>query len=197
MSIETTNTMKRRMVMQIDDSGDGVLHEGEIVAQRRFGVVREGKAMSRIIRDRLTPGLAKFIEAQPFFFIATANHHGECDCSFRGRQHNAPGDPDPAIKVMDETTLVFPDYAGNNLYNSLGNIIVNPNIGLLFINFQNTARVRVNGRAGIIEDPEAFRDIWPDALRCVRVDILQAYPNCRNRIPAMAMAEGGATRRIP
>lgn len=169
-------------------NGDGdVLHEGEIDAQRRFGAEAAGRAMSRIIRDRLSPAQAAFIQAQPFFFIATANHRGECDCSFRGRQHRPSGEPAPSLMVLDERMLVFPDYAGNTLFNSLGNILVNPGIGMLFVDFGTGARLRVNGRAEIIEDRAAFRDVWPDAERSVRVAVEQAFPNCRQRVPLMAM----------
>jgi len=161
-------------------SEPGVLHDGEIEAQRRFGVTREGQAMSRVLRDRLSPGMTAFIEAQPFFFIATANDRGDCDCSFRGSQH-----PDPALKVIDPTTLVFPDYSGNNLYNSLGNILSNPHIGLLFVDFAHPARARVNGRAEIIEDPAVYQTIWPEALRYVKVSVVQAFPNCKQRVPML------------
>lgn len=165
----------------------GILHEGEREAQKRFGVATEGQAMSRIVRDHLSSGMIRFVEAQPFFFIATADDRGECDCSFRGRQHNPPVDPDPAVKVLDARTLIFPDYSGNNLFNSLGNIMTNPHIGMLFIDFRNPTRLRINGRAEIIEDKRAFGDIWPEAQRYIKVTVLQAYPNCRQRVPAMVM----------
>lgn len=167
----------------------GILHQGEREAQRRFGAMREGEAMSRIVRDRISPALARFLEAQPFCFIATADNRGECDCSFRGRQHNLPHSPDPLLKVVDEKTLVFPDYSGNKLYNSLGNILVNPHIGMLFVDFRTGVRVRINGRAEIIENPQAFQEAWPDALRYVQVAVAQAYPNCNARVPKMALAQ--------
>lgn len=168
----------------------GILHQGEIEAHRRFGVSRQGEAMTKIVRDRLSPALARLLEAQPFFFIATANHHGDCDCSFRGRRHDAPHDPEPVLKVLDEKILVFPDYSGNNLYNSIGNIMVNPNIGMLFVDFDQVTRVRINGRAEIIEDRRAFQEIWPTALCYVKVTVSQAYPNCKARVPRMVPARG-------
>jgi hypothetical protein len=89
---------------------------------------------------------------------------------------------------LDAKTLVFPDFSGNKLYNSLGNILVNPHIGMLFVDFQNRSRARVNGAAKIIEDKRAYEDIWPTAQRYVRVAVQQAYPNCRARIPKMNFA---------
>lgn len=166
-----------------------ILHAGEREAQRRYGA--EGFWNDHnlgMIRDHLPPAWAGFLESQAFFFIATANDKGECDCSFRGREFNASGERYPLLKVLDEQTLVFPDYSGNKLYNSLGNMLVNPHIGMLFVDFENRSRARVNGYAVIIEDPLAYADTWPRALRYVRVTVEQAYPNCKARIPQMSFA---------
>lgn len=170
------------------DADSGVLHEGELAAQARFGLAAEGAAMSRMIRGRLTPAMLRFIEAQAFFFLATTNRAGECDCSFRGRQHVPPAPPEPIVAALDDRTLVFPDYPGNNLFNSLGNIIDNPHVGLLFVDFAKPARVRVNGRAAIIDDMRDFRSLWPDAPRGVRVAVSQAFGNCSQRIPILTPA---------
>jgi predicted pyridoxine 5'-phosphate oxidase superfamily flavin-nucleotide-binding protein len=170
-----------------DDRQPAILHPGELEAQRRFGA--EGywdTDRLAMIRDHLPPTWTAFLEAQAFFFIATANRAGACDCSFRGREFDASGRPYALLKVLDKKTLVFPDFSGNRLYNSLGNLLENPQIGLLFVDFQQRARARVNGDAEIIEDRSAHQDLWPTALRYVRVTVRQAYPNCKARIPPMA-----------
>lgn len=166
-----------------------ILHEGELDAQRRFGF--EGFwndfNLSAMFRDSVSKGFADYIERLPFFFIATANNRGECDCSFRGREFDASGNPYPLLKVIDPKTLVFPDYRGNKLFNSLGNMLVNPQIGMLFIDFENRARARINGAAEIVEDPSMYSHIWPLAQRYVRVTPVQVYGNCKARIPKMAL----------
>lgn len=166
-----------------------LLHEGEIDAQRRFGV--EGFwsdfNLRAMFRDSVSEGFASYIEALPFFFIATANARGECDCSFRGREFDASGNAYPLLKVIDHKTLVFPDYRGNKLFNSLGNILVNPQIGMLFIDFENRNRARINGAAEIIEDAAVYADTWPLAHRYVQVTPAQVYGNCRARIPRMTL----------
>lgn len=168
---------------------DELLHGGEKEAQKRFGA--EGfwnlHNLNAMFHDTIPPKLAAFIEDLPFFFIATANTKGECDCSFRGREHDVSGQPYPLVKVIDKKTLVFPDYRGNKLYNSLGNIIVNGHIGMLFIDFQSRTRVRVNGCAEIIEDKTAYSDIWPLAQRHIKVTAEQVYGNCKARIPKMTL----------
>lgn len=106
----------------------------------------------------------RFFRKSAVFFIATSDKCGRCDCSFRGREWNISGKPYPLLKVIDPKTIVFPDYSGNMLYNSLGNILVNPNIGMLFVNFQSRSRARVNGAAEIIVNKDAYLKTWPLAL---------------------------------
>lgn len=168
---------------------DELLHEGEKEAQKRFGVegVWNFHNLNAMFHKTIPRSLATSIESPPFFFIATANSVGECDCSFRGREHDVSGEPYPLVKVLDAKTVVFPDYRGNKLYNSLGNIIVNDHIGMLFVDFQSRTRVRLNGRAAIIENQTAHADIWPLAQRYVLVTAEQVYGNCRARIPAMKL----------
>ncbi len=173
-----------------DTNIGNIFHEGELEAHRRYCADKPLAPISLggMIRKEIPLPLADFLESQPFFFIATSNHLGQCDCSFRGREFNISGEAYPLLKVLDTKTIIFPDFSGNNLYNSLGNIIVNPNIGMLFVDFQNRSRVRVNGTAEIIEDKNTYSKIWPSALRYIQVRVEQAYPNCNARIPKMMMA---------
>src|SRR4051794_23027586 len=94
---------------------------------------------SRALADRLqdvrvhqafTEADKAFIEHSSFFFLATADAHGQPDCSFKG---GLPG----FAQVMAPDLLVFPDYDGNGMFKSLGNILSNPGVGLLFISFEN------------------------------------------------------------
>lgn len=170
---------------------DEILHEGERQAQERFaksGAWPE-RALNRMFMTEFDPGVARFLEMQPFFFIATSDEHGHCDASFRSTEPGRDGQFQPSVKVIDRQRLVFPDYSGNNLFNSLGNILVNPHIGMLFIDFQHALRFRVNGRAEIIEDPDAFGDVWSTADRYVRVTVDQVFGNCSKRIPTLIPAQ--------
>lgn len=132
------------------------------------------------------------MEVLPFFFIATANDKGECDCSFRGREYDAAGQADPLLKVIDPHTLIFPDYGGNNFFNSLGNLVVNAPIGMLFVDFSLRLRLRVNGAACVITDREAYAREWPTAQRYVQVQVAQAYGNCPSRIPRLSLVPAAA-----
>lgn len=131
------------------------------------------------------------IEAAPFFFLATAAE-GSVDCSFKGGE---PG----FVRVTGDSELAWPDYDGNRMYRSLGNIRQSSRVGLLFIAFDGrqfdgpdfnarAARMRVNGNATIDESPEALADL-PGAKRLIRVAVDHIFPNCPRYIPTMEMVE--------
>lgn len=180
--------------MHADDipPDDPLNHDGELLMRRRFRSNYHWDAgnLPAMMRASLSASLARFIEAQPFFFIATAGRDGHCDCSFRGREYSAFGQALPALKVLDACQLVFPDFSGNGLYNSLGNIIQNPHIGMLFMDFDRQRRARVNGLARIDLPDAVSQRIWPMAQAVIRVEVEQAYGNCAARIPRLRMVEG-------
>jgi hypothetical protein len=124
-----------------------------------------------------------FIERLDMFFLATADADGHPQCSYKG------GDPG-LVKVVDEHTLAFPNYDGNGMYLSMGNVLENPNVGLLFIDFQGNPprRLRVNGTASIDEhDPLAGE--WERAQFIVRVHAGEVFPNCPRYIHRMELVE--------
>lgn len=168
---------------------DKTTYAAEQAAHKHFGVDAFWRAhdFDAQFHASIPNGLAVFLEALPFFFIATANLHGECDCSFRGREHDASGRPYALVKLIDAKTLIFPDYSGNNFFNSLGNMLVNGQIGMLFIDFESRHRVRINGRANIIKDRHAYAELWPLAQRYIQVSVEQVFGNCQSRIPRMKL----------
>src|SRR5690349_11300041 len=117
------------------------------------------------------------------FFIATVDEDGQPQCSYKG------GDPG-FVRVLDEHTIAFPNYDGNGMYLSLGNVLTNPHVGLLFIDFTSArpSRLRVNGTASIDESDE-LGDAYPGAQFIVRVHATQVFPNCPRYIHRMALIE--------
>lgn len=122
-----------------------------------------------------------FIERCSMFFVATADANGLPDCSYKG---GLPG----FVRVVDGHTLAFPDYDGNGMYRSWGNVLVNPNIGLLFIDFENAERIRVNGTAQISSDDSLCTE-YPGAVFIVRVTADKIFPNCPRYIHKMQLVE--------
>ena len=153
--------------------------QGESEAQRRWGRKEhlDPARLSRLLLDHIPSEYHVRIEAVPFFFLATSNAKGHCDCSFKG---GGPG----ILRVLDARRLAFPDFSGNGLFMSLGNILENPHVGLLFIDFADGARLRVNGRASIHDDG-ATRALFPHAARVVMVAVDEVTPNCAAFVPRL------------
>lgn len=165
---------------------DHPFHTGELDAQLRFNDdwdEQKALRLARIIGDSLGEEEVRFIEGLPFFFLATSDIEGNCDCSFKGTEPDADGRLLSIAWVAGPRRLVFPDYAGNRMFNSLGNILGNPHVGMLFIHFATRRRLRVNGRARILDLDEECRTRWPPANRIVEVEVEQVYWNCSKRIP--------------
>jgi predicted pyridoxine 5'-phosphate oxidase superfamily flavin-nucleotide-binding protein len=144
---------------------------------------------SRRIADRLEEKLARatftdenrrFIESAIYFFIATADSEGRPDCSFKGG-------PAGFVRVTAADELAFPDYDGNGMFKSLGNMLVNPAVGLLFIALHGKPqRLRVNGTATVRrDDPLLSGTIGAQLI--VRVRARAIFPNCPRYIPQLAL----------
>jgi predicted pyridoxine 5'-phosphate oxidase superfamily flavin-nucleotide-binding protein len=134
-------------------------------------------------------GDKEFIERMDMFFLATADEHGHPQCSYKG------GDPG-FVQVIDPHTLAFPNYDGNGMYLSMGNVLVNPHVGMLFIDFtaERPSRLRVNGVASI--DPEdPLVGAWPGAQFVVRVRPTEVFPNCPRYIHRMTLV--GRSKFVP
>ena len=160
-----------------------MFHDGNRRLQDQF--------QSRRIADRLEEKLTRtaftdddrtFIESAVYFFISTADAMGHPDCSFKG---GMPG----FVRVTGPAELAFPDYDGNGMFKSLGNLTVNPNVGLLFIALHGKPRrLRVNGVAVVTrDDPLLTRT--EGAQLIVRVTARAIFPNCPRYIPTMQLVE--------
>ena len=141
-------------------------HEGMRSLQDRYeGREVADRLEAHRVHSKFEEADRLLIESSPFFILATAGIEA-VDCSFKG---GAPG----FVKVTGPTTLEWPDYDGNRMYRSLGNIISNPRVGLLFFRFDGhlfdgyAARLRINGRAEVDESIESTRKL-PGAKRLIR-----------------------------
>jgi len=166
-------------------------HEGNRALQDAFGSRALADRLDEKLRhDRFTEADAGFIAAQPFFFLATADAEGRPDCSFKG---GPPG----FARVVAPDLLVFPDYDGNGMFKSLGNIAANPHVGLLFIAMgERAGRLRVNGRAEVVADDPMMADL-PGAQLLVKVTPADIFPNCPRYIPKMAIEEASPYAPAP
>jgi uncharacterized protein len=159
---------------------------GEHELQRHY---RSQDRASRFYRhqvlDRLNDRMIAFIGRQEMVWIATADGHGECDCSFRAG-------PAGFVQVLDAWTMRYPEYRGNGVMASLGNIRENPHVGMVFLDFdQERIGLHINGTARIVEaeDPNGER---PRVERRVEVRVQEAYIHCRKHLPHLVKVAADA-----
>jgi predicted pyridoxine 5'-phosphate oxidase superfamily flavin-nucleotide-binding protein len=159
-----------------------VYHEGNRALQDRFDTRRLADRLEeRVLHDRIGESDRRFIEGRDMFFLATCDADGRPNCSYKG------GDPG-FVRVLDEYTIAFPNYDGNGMYLSMGNVLVNPNVGLLFIDFERGRRMRLNGVA-TIEPQDPLLAEYPEAQFIVRVSTRQVFPNCPRYIHRYQLVE--------
>ncbi len=167
---------------------------GEHELQEKHNTTSRANAFYRHqVLGYLNPLMQAFVTKQEMMFVGTADRHGEADTSFRAGLAGF-------IRVLDQKTLVYPEYrGGNGVMSSLGNISENPHVGLLFVDFADRIGLHVNGRARIVENDEFLRvasasepfseDIPPATgrgpERWVVVSVLEAYIHCSKHIPRM------------
>jgi predicted pyridoxine 5'-phosphate oxidase superfamily flavin-nucleotide-binding protein len=170
---------------------------GEHDLQERYGTRSRAEAFyTKQVLRYLNPPMCAFIARQEMFFLSTADSQGECDVSFRAGEAGF-------VHVLNERILVYPEYRGNGVLASLGNISENPHAGLLFIDFfHDKIGLHVNGAAKILSNEQllTFPAISAALLadraetggrrpeRWVMVGVEEAYIHCSKHIPRLKKA---------
>jgi predicted pyridoxine 5'-phosphate oxidase superfamily flavin-nucleotide-binding protein len=150
---------------------------------RRLADRLEEMIISDVIGEQDKP----FIESREFFFLSTVDQQAQPTVSFKG---GPPG----FVKVVDERTIAFPSYDGNGMFYSMGNLKGKPEIGILFIDFENPHRVRFHGTASIQEN-DPLLDEYHEAELVVRVSLSKMWINCPRYIPKFQKVE--SSRYVP
>ena len=146
-------------------------HDGSRSLQDRFDTRALADRIDELlVTDTISDGDRAFIEDRDMFFLATADPEGRPTCSYKGGE---PG----FVRVLDSHTLAFPNYDGNGMYLSTGNLLLNPHVGMLFIDFAAGHRMRLEGTASI-EPDDPLQAEYPEAQFVVRVRARAVYPNC-------------------
>ena len=163
-------------------TGDSFYHDGNRALQDQFGSRRIADRLETLKRTAFTEDDKAFIESAIYFFLATADDEGQPDCSFKGG-------PAGFVRVTGPSELAFPDYDGNGMFKSLGNMAVNANVGLLFIALHGPPRrLRVNGAARIDRaDPLMASTVGAQMI--IRLEARAIFPNCPRYIPGLQLAQ--------
>jgi predicted pyridoxine 5'-phosphate oxidase superfamily flavin-nucleotide-binding protein len=150
---------------------ENLYHGGSRRLQDRFDTRRIADRLEeKTVRGTIDDDDRAFIEARDMFFISTADEEGRPQCSYKG------GDPG-FVRVVDEHTIAFPNYDGNGMYLTAGNMLVNPHVGMLFIDFERRKRMRLNGVASVDENDPLLAE-YPEAQFVIRVRATEVFPNC-------------------
>jgi hypothetical protein len=153
--------------------------------QDRFDTRRLADRLVQVtVHDRFTADDRAFIEQRDMFFLASVDATGQPTCSYKG------GDPG-FVRVVDDRTLVFPNYDGNGMFLSMGNLAATHRVGLLFIDFAGQDRIRVEGSATLAFDDPLIGS-YPEAQFIVRVAVDRIYPNCPRYIHRYELVERSA-----
>ena len=156
-------------------------HEGERELQDRFDSRRLADRVGNIIHDAFSDGDRDFLARMDMFFLATGDAEGNLDCSYKGGE---PG----FLRVLDDRTLAYPNYDGNGMFMSMGNVLQHPKVGMLFVDFDRQRRMRVNGTAAIRYQHPLMRE-FPEAQFIVEVIADEIFSNCPRYIHKMELVE--------
>jgi predicted pyridoxine 5'-phosphate oxidase superfamily flavin-nucleotide-binding protein len=158
-------------------------------AQARYGARENAERIESLApaRDRLNDDLIAFIEMADSFFIGTASREGWPHVQHRGG-------PVGFLKVLDDRTLAFADFAGNQQYITTGNLAENDRVLLFMIDYERGRRLKIWGRATVIDDDAALFERVSDSNypakveRVIRIDVLAWDLNCRQHFPKLVHA---------
>lgn len=150
--------------------------------QDQFGTRQLADRVDQVIvRDRLVDSDREFIERMDMVFLASVDRRGRVNCSYKGGE---PG----FVRIVDDATLAFPNYDGNGMYLSMGNVLGTGQVGMLFIDFERQKRLRANGEARISADDPLLSE-YPGAQFIVRVTLREIFDNCPRYIHKMKLVE--------
>jgi len=172
--------------------------KGEHLVQKELNTEKSAHAFyNKQVLDELAPMMREFIATQEMAFISTSDKKGGCDCSFRAG-------PAGFITVLDSKTIIYPEYRGNGVMASVGNISENPNISILFIDFlKSTVGLHVNGKAQVLKNESAAKELYESGLSAdndnnirdinsankimcyIQLEVEEAYIHCSKHIPRL------------
>lgn len=159
------------MKRQATAAADAFYPTGSRDLQDRFDARRIADRLVEVtLNDQIDDWMRGFLESRDMFFLATTDEHGQPTCSYKG------GDPG-FLRVLDAKTIAWPNYDGNGMFLSMGNVKDTKKVGLLFVDFEHPNRVRIHGTASISYDDPLLKE-FPEAQFLVKVEVEKVFPNC-------------------
>ncbi|MDA9689977.1 pyridoxamine 5'-phosphate oxidase family protein [Betaproteobacteria bacterium] len=145
--------------------------KGQRTFQERFGTRKLADRIEDIaVRDEFDDESSAFIESRDFFFLSTIDENNRPTVSYKGGDIGL-------VKILDKKTAIFPSYNGNGMFLSIGNLLNNAEIGLLFMCFEKPHRIRVQCKAELL-DEEKFKNFFPGSELVVKCTLHELWQNC-------------------
>ncbi len=159
-----------------------IYNDGHRQFQNRFDTRSQADRLDEaMVHDTISEADKAFIERMDMFFLASVDDRGRVNNSYNGGE---PG----FVRVIDEHSIAFPNYDGNGMYLSMGNVSANGQVGLLFIDFEHQRRIRFNGVAAIDASDPLMAE-FPGAEFIVRVRAREVFANCPRYIHEMKLVQ--------
>ena len=150
--------------------------------QNEFGTVNlADRILEAVVAEELSDQQAEFINSRNMFYLSTIDEFGFPSCSYKGGQFGF-------VRVVNPKTIIFPNYDGNGMYMSMGNIEAQAKVGLLFIDFENPRRVRVRGEARCIREGSLVES-YPGSDLVVEITVSDVWVNCPRYVHKMQPLE--------
>ena len=163
------------------------------IHERNWRREASGSIPVRRAHDHFSAELRRWIEAADTFFIATG-HRGEGESPSFGMDASHRGGEPGFVRIEGERQLVFPDYAGNSHYNTIGNLVMDPRAGIVFVDFERGGLLQLTGRVRIDWDsPKLER--FPGARRVLSFELDEAV-ELEGALALRWDAAGGAVRSL-
>lgn len=160
--------------------------EGEHALQEEFGTrERAERFYDGAMDDHLSDRMQKFVEERIMFFLSTADGNGETDCSPRFG-------PTGFVNVLDDDRLCYPEFRGNGVQASLGNMTENPHASMLFVDWwDTTVGCHVNGEVELHDTMAEATDLTDGDRTKVWVElhVEEAYIHCAKHVPKLSVEE--------
>jgi hypothetical protein len=134
-----------------------------------------------VVSEELLDRQAEFIHSRNMFYLSTIDESGYPSCSYKGGDLGF-------VRVIDSGTVVFPNYDGNGMFMSMGNIQAKAKVGLLFIDFETPQRLRLRGEARCLREGPML-DSYPGANLVVEISVNHVWVNCPRYVHRMQPLE--------
>ena len=159
-----------------------IYHTSHRTIQQQFNTqALADQIEAAVVREELSEDQANFITSQTMFFLSTIDESNRPTVSYKGGETGF-------VRILNNKQLMFPSYDGNGMFYSMGNIFANPEIGVLFVDFEAPNRLRIQGKSELVNEGPLL-DSYPGANLVVKVNVSQVWVNCSRYVHKMILRE--------